>query len=502
MAEKSIIIIGAGIAGLSGGCYGQMNDYQTHIFEQSQKPGGLCTFWKRRGYTIEGCMHYLWGTGPGSSYYSMWEELGALRGRPIVEFESLMSVESADGKVLNLYTNIDRLEQHLLEVAPEDKSVIQKFVKGIQDCTTYDFSQFRYPDLFKSKQNASKLSSLINYKRMMKKWGKTTIWSFANCFFNSYMRDAFSRISANSPQLPILARQLELALAHKNSGGYVVGGSLEFMKAIEKRYYVLGGDIQYGMSVATILTENDTAIGVRLKDGSEYRSDYVISACDGRTTMGMLEEKYINKRMVGYLERLPVHSPVLYVSLGVNHVFKDFPFRALGTQYFLKKPIEIGGKEQQCIYFSIKNYDSTLAPTGKSVLTMILPTDYNYWKSLSENPASYREEKDKVVSVLISLLNQRFPGLVAKVEMFDVATPITFEQWTGNWNGSIYGWDVTPETMLMSMEKSVPGLKNFYMAGQWVEPGGGLHAVGASGKQAIQLLCKENKRPFETMIPS
>lgn len=40
MEDKSIIIIGAGIAGLSAGCYGQMNGYHTRIFEMSNSPGG------------------------------------------------------------------------------------------------------------------------------------------------------------------------------------------------------------------------------------------------------------------------------------------------------------------------------------------------------------------------------------------------------------------------------------------------------------------------------
>ena len=59
MEGKSIIIIGAGIAGLSAGCYGQMNNYQTRIFEMHNLPGGLCTSWKRQGYTIDGCLHWL-----------------------------------------------------------------------------------------------------------------------------------------------------------------------------------------------------------------------------------------------------------------------------------------------------------------------------------------------------------------------------------------------------------------------------------------------------------
>ena len=73
--EKSIIIIGAGIAGLSAGCYGRMNGYRTQIFEMHTSPGGLCTAWKRRGYTFDGCIHYLVGARPGLSFYRLWEEL-------------------------------------------------------------------------------------------------------------------------------------------------------------------------------------------------------------------------------------------------------------------------------------------------------------------------------------------------------------------------------------------------------------------------------------------
>jgi len=62
MEQKSIIIIGAGIAGLAAGCYGQMNGYRTQIFELHDKPGGLCTSWQRRKSTIDGCLRWLLGS--------------------------------------------------------------------------------------------------------------------------------------------------------------------------------------------------------------------------------------------------------------------------------------------------------------------------------------------------------------------------------------------------------------------------------------------------------
>ena len=58
--KKSVAIIGGGISGLAAGCYAQMNGYDTQLFEMHDKPGGLCTAWDRKGYTIDGCLH-AWG---------------------------------------------------------------------------------------------------------------------------------------------------------------------------------------------------------------------------------------------------------------------------------------------------------------------------------------------------------------------------------------------------------------------------------------------------------
>jgi len=84
-----------------------------------------------------------------------------------------------------------------------------------------------------------------------------------------------------------------------------------------------------------------------------------------------------------------------------------------------------------------------------------------------------------------------------------VATPLTFEHYTGNWQGSFEGWRLTTETMKLTMtgkglRKTLPGLENFYMTGQWVEPGGGLPTGAMSGRNLIKALCKKDGRPFVT----
>ncbi len=76
--KRSVIIIGAGVAGLSAGRYAQMYGYQSHVFEMHTLPGGLCTSWQRKGYTIDGCIHWLVGSSPSSPLPA----LGGSGGRP------------------------------------------------------------------------------------------------------------------------------------------------------------------------------------------------------------------------------------------------------------------------------------------------------------------------------------------------------------------------------------------------------------------------------------
>ena len=108
--DKSIIIIGAGFAGLAAGIYARLNGYNTQIFEMHDLPGGLCTSWKRKGYTFDGCIHWLVGSSPQSGMHDMWEETGMTKGRKFIDLDEYCRLEDQSGRTLVFYTDIDRLE--------------------------------------------------------------------------------------------------------------------------------------------------------------------------------------------------------------------------------------------------------------------------------------------------------------------------------------------------------------------------------------------------------
>jgi len=501
MSEKSIIIIGAGIAGLSTGCYGQMNGYHTQIFEMHTTPGGLCTTWKRKGYKIDGCIHWLVGSSPGNSFYRLWEEVGAVQGRTIIDHEEFVRIEGKEGKVFIVYTDLNRLEQHMKELAPEDKDVIEEFINAIHRCTHFDMPIEKAPELYSPIDMLKMMFTMVPSLRFMRKWGKVSIPDFAQCFKNPFLRGAFP-LTMNLPGFPMMSLCMTLAYLHQKAAGYPLGGSLEFARGIERRYLGLGGEIHYKSPVVKILVENDQAVGVRLADGSEHRSDIVISAADGHTTIfDMLEGKYINKKIQGYYDKLPIFTPLIYMSLGVARSFDELPSSVAGIYFPLDEPVTIAGQEWKRLPVHIYNFDPSLAPEGKTLLTLLIDSNYEYWKKLSEDPERYKAEKEQIADLVVAQLDRRFPGLAAQVEMRDVATPMTFERYTGNWQGTYEGWQMTTKTLTMRMSKTLPGLANFHMAGQWVQPGGGLPTGVMTGRHVAQIICKKDKKKFVTSTP-
>ncbi len=166
----------------------------------------------------------------------------------------------------------------------------------------------------------------------------------------------------------------------------------------------------------------------------------------------------------------------------------------------LAEPLMIGGVRHRYLGVHIYNFDPTLAPEGKTLLVVMCQTDYEYWEKIRNDEERYKAEKERIADAVIAVLDKRFPGFAGQVEMRDVASPTTFVRYTGNWKGSFEGWQVTPKTWKFGqlMKKTMPGLENFYMAGHWVEPGGGLPTVAMSGRNVIQIICRKESKKFVT----
>jgi phytoene dehydrogenase-like protein len=498
--KKKIIIIGAGVSGLAVGSYLQMNGYETEIFEQHNMPGGLCTSFKRKGYTFDTCIHWLMGSGPSKNLYEVWKELHAVQGKRFIEWDTFMVIRTDSGEKLTLFTDPDKLETEMLRLGPDDGKLIRIFCRGIKKLSVLDFPAA-----------AEKMGFLKNIRMLLRsiflmpafmKLSSTDMFRFIDTMKSPVLKDALRKMigGLDISFFPIIAPIMMLGFMYRKSAGYPIGGSLEFAKSIEKRYIGLGGNINYSNRVDTIIVRNDTAVGIKT-GGKEYTADKVISCADGHATLfDMLGGKYISKKIRTAYETYPLYSSLLYVSIGIARQMKDVPHSLV---FPLKKEIiaENGALKLNSLYIRIFNFDTTLAPEGKTgIIVMINTHNYDYWSDLKKkDPEKYNAEKERLGRDVVEAIDAELGDITSRVEVVDVATPYTWNRYTGNWKGSYEGFLPTRKTMMKSLGFTVPGLKNFYMHGQWVAIGGGLPPAATNGRALAKLICKKDGIKFNVV---
>ena len=495
--RKKASIIGAGIAGLSAGCYLQMNGYDSEIFELHSTPGGLCTSWKRKGFTIDGCIHWLVGSSPNDNFYNLWNELIDMKNIKFVDQEEYIRVEDKDGKFIRVFTDVNKLEKEMLEKAPEDKGLIIEFTKAVRKFSKLNMPIEKAPETSNLLDGLRMIFRLMPYLRALRKWSSISAQGYAQKCNNTLLRKTFEYMFL--PETVTLFLIMTLVWMHKKTAGYPIGGSLKFARLIEKKYLELGGKIKYKSRVKKIITENNSARGIVLENGETHNADIVISAADGHCTIfEMLEGKYIDKKIKDYYDNYETFPSYVQVSLGVSRSFENEPHSLV---FPLEKPLIIDESiTYEDIMIRIFNIDPTLAPEGKTIITAMFPTEnYEYWDNLKNSDTEkYSSEKERFANEVIGILERRYGDIRSNIEVIDVSTPSTVMRYTNNWKGSFEGWLLTPKMGLKRMKKVLPGLEDLYMAGQWVEPGGGLPAAILSGRNVTQIICKKDKRKFVT----
>lgn len=495
MKRQSIIIIGGGIAGISAGCYAQMNGYQSKIFEMHDLPGGLCTSWKRKEYTIDGCVHWLVGAGNTSYFHRIWEELGVIKDGDFLFHDEFLRIQNKDKKELIVYTNIDQFEKHLFEIAPEDKKPIKHFTKMVKTFARYELpilkSQEHYNlfDVLKLLKHIPILYYAIKYKNV-------SMVEYAKSFKNPFLRKFFPVIF-DLPDFSLVVTLFHLGWLHKKASGYPMGGSLNLANQVSSRYEELGGTIEYKKRVTRIITEDNKAVGIETADGKKHYADIIISAADGYDTLHtMLNKEHGKTGIQEQIKDLPIFPPLIQLSLGVSMDLSDKPH----INFFeLDEPLMINGQSHEVLKVEHSSFDTNLAPGGKTIMKVLMYSNYEYWRDKYDDRTAYKQEKKDIAGQIIERLDNYYPGLSDNIEVIDVATPVTFKRYTNNYKGTWEGWLIDTKTIDVKLENNIPGLNNFYMTGHWIAIGGGLPSVALAARNLIQKICKEDKLKFKTI---
>lgn len=498
-SEKSVIIIGAGLAGLSAGCYAQMNGYKTHIFEHHSAPGGVAASWKKEGYLIDGGIHFLMNHRPGSSIHKMYEELGAIQASKVLDIDLFVRFkDEASGRSIDFTKDLDKIEKELVALSPGDRRKIHGIFSGARKMSGMDSSGIGGSDA--PQTLGVKIRNFVTMLRFLRlifgKYGKP-MSEYARGISDPWLRFVLENMFL--PEVPVWFDMMFLQMLAENNLGILAGGSQSFVHPIEQRYKDLGGEVTYRSTVEKILVQDNKAVGIRLEDGTEYHADLVVSAADGHSTIfEMLGGKYVDDRIKDMYDHWKLIRPTVMINYGVALEMKESPWLTLMR---LKQPIVVGKNSTDMLSVRIFNYSDKFAPPGKTVVQACIETEWDFWNDLRKDEASYEAEKERIAQEVLLRLESTCPGISPKVEVTDASTPFTTWRYTRNYKGAYMGWLPEPKILLKKMRNTLPGLEGFYLIGQWATPGGSVPTSLSTGRGLVKELCKRDGKTFVARMP-
>ncbi len=463
-----VVVIGAGIGGLSAGALLARKGLSVAVFESQPVAGGYCTSFRRKGFTFDSCLDAISGCGDKGWLKRILKKIGI---EDEVEFVRLdpLRVDNFGGDVISIPGEIGAYKELLLSMASGERDGIEGMFKTMT--SIYRTAMVTAPEtLYTDPRLDGRGDDLAKYRRLTYKdllddFVKDQRVRAVLCDRSAFMGLPASKVSA--------VAMVTMLMTFAEGGGYrIKGGAQRLANALAKGLQNAGGELFLRKPVTEIFSEGGRAAGVMV-GGQMVKAKAVISGIDATKTC-----KLAGLGIDGNL-RPSTSFFMVYLGLGKDIDMPDsmgyYPgYDIEGTFADTAKDIASSKASVEIINYS--RISPGMAPVGCSTVMLMSKAAYAYnkpWHSCK------REEADR----LIALAGKALPELADNISYAEAATPLTLERYTANGSGAAFGWEQGSYNRRSTAATALPGL---YMAGHWTYPGGGIESVAASGLVAAE----------------
>ncbi len=435
---------------------------------------------------------------PDLRIYRLYQEVGIenVDYREMKTYARFLDIKT--GRSIDVTSDLDALDTTIRGMFPQDEDIVSDIIratKSISKVDTTDIGMDKPVELMGTKDKLSEIWEMRSLLKYMTGKYSQTVKNYTEPIKDPMFREFLQLMFL--PEVPVWFIAMILAQLSAGQMAYLGEGSKGIIDAMEARYRGLGGRVTLDSEVQRVLVEDDTAIGLQLINGEEYKTDFVIPAMDSHSLIyDLLEGRYVNETIEKRHKTWKLCRPLLMINYGVKREFKDEPYMIL---FKLEESLTIANEQHNLLFIRFFNYGDVFSPPGKTVVQVELETGWDFWYDLrTTNEEEYRAEKVRAAEVVLERLEKQYPGIADLVEVTDVSTPYTMWRYTRNREGAYMGWLPTSKLLTTRLKKTLPGLKNCFLAGQWSMGMGGVLPSLYSGRHAVQLLCKEDGLKFKT----
>jgi len=462
---ENVIIIGAGMAGLTTAAYLSRAGLKVDVYEQHTLPGGYISSFVREGFTFP--------TGPTSItsngiVFPILKELGLAEKRKFLHVGHQMSWGEYDVPLRSARQVQDELSQHF----PGQREALNRYFRWVE-IGGGGFRQLVESGMMFGQNILPKVLNLL-VKHPLMPWASWVARGQTNrSLHQRYFSDPALRQMLDELAYPVMPAQntLGMWISYFDDTWSPAGGMQAFANTLVRFVRDHGGEVHLGTPVERIRVESGRATGITLADGTEIPARWVISAADLRhTCLDLIGRDHLTPGLVAKLEAARPSEPVFGVFLGL----RSSPELDTAFQRFHEPHVIFTCADGRTIQLAwLSKDDTSIVPAGKHSLFVGWLDNYKNWEPLKGDQSAYQARKAAVADELITRAEEFLPCLRAHIEVQDSASPLTYERYTSNYQGATTGWNWNPAyAPRFNFAKDLP-LQNFYAVGHYTfNPGG------------------------------
>lgn len=483
MADNTVVIIGAGVAGLTAGAYLAKAGYRVRVLEASAKVGGCCGDTCIDGYTFSDGAQYL-------VYYRMLDlvfaQVGVSRERalPLTRVTSPQTTFLPDGSAVTIRAGCRvSVEGAALDTARAEEE-LRRMVQKWEPVGRILESE----DILLSPFSLRKL--LSKAWRHLPKMGRSLAAELRSLFHDLRFRSALAAhlAYAGAPleQLPAVTI---VALVSALTDGMALprGGMGRLPQALADVLRSYGGEILLNERVTSIRVQNGRVAGVLTDAQGFIQCGCVLSTANAMSTYAaLLDTASQPAAMLSKVRRTRLSARAFSVQLGVpdtlpvqSHLSYVVPMMDDLPRYFA--PQRDGGDGG---YYSVPTVAAPeLAPAGGSVI--------EYFPAIRQDAdaqAWSAERTRRLTGESIRWLEDRFSMRIVAQR---VRSPRDFCDQMSLYDGAVYG--ISPTQGVRGLFPHRSPIEGLYLAGQTTYPGLGVPTAALSGIQAAKLMMQSPK---------
>lgn len=490
-----VIIIGAGLAGLTYGALAAKDGHEVVIYEKNSVPGGVVALCEHNGYKFEQGPLLIGDMLEGEPVYELLKSLDislpTIRADRDISFPDFRLIRPDN------YQGPYWRRDYLASIFPEEKEGLDKYYKFYDDVM-----HIRYLSTLPSNL-INKLRLAFNFLKI-KKYSKMNADELTKHFFKSEkIRLVYTGILADFCADPAEVIGLSTVFTNfetafderiplnKNNKKYypgfcyIEGGVQKMPEALADYITSHNGKIIYNTIVDKVLIENQKVKGVRLNDSTEVYGDIVIGCGSGKDFFkNQVGHEYLNEEYIKVLNEYKNMEGVFMLHLGVDMDPMQYLRSSLIYCYGMYDLHEATMKLRSGIYhegddgfliFVPSHHAKDFAPAGHHCITLytVAPDTLKDF--------SWEDKKEEYATKLIKLAEAHIPELSKHIKEMKIMTPVEYRHLThmskSSFGGNVPIWNQKTPTHFTPIE-------NLLFLGQQSENGGGMGAVILGAKDA------------------